>query len=206
MSSSGIAIGVAIIMLSGAVIPASTQQNEPGAGGELFERIQSEFAEAYNRKDVTAMAAFFSENAVRITPAGIFRGLDASILNLNARDRGHYAMRYVATLRWAAELELGRDSLRLAMESAKDSLSVLAKYCPVIDIDPATARITRFRAYATSTAWRNGPAPGAEQTPLGKFKIVYALIEGNDAVSRNVPPGFASSTDYLDGGYRTLPR
>src|SRR5881394_1033877 len=77
MSSSGIAIGVAIIMLSGAVIPASTQQNEPGAGGELFEKIQSEFAEAYNRKDVTAMAAFFSENAVRITPAGVFRGREA---------------------------------------------------------------------------------------------------------------------------------
>src|SRR5436190_12420353 len=77
MSSRRIAIGVAAIMLSGAVIPASTQQNEPGAGGDLFEKIQSEFAEAYNRKDVPAMAAFFSENAVRITPAGIFRGKEA---------------------------------------------------------------------------------------------------------------------------------
>ena len=77
MSSSRIAIGVAAIMLFGAVIPASTQQNEPGAGGELFENMQSEFAQAYNRKDIPAMAAFFSENAVRITPAGIFRGRDA---------------------------------------------------------------------------------------------------------------------------------
>jgi ketosteroid isomerase-like protein len=39
--------------------------------------MQSEFAEAYNRKDVAAMAAFFSANGVRITPASIFRGRDA---------------------------------------------------------------------------------------------------------------------------------
>jgi ketosteroid isomerase-like protein len=39
--------------------------------------MQSEFAEAYNRRDVPAMAAFFSENSVRITPAGIFRGREA---------------------------------------------------------------------------------------------------------------------------------
>ena len=50
---------------------------EPSAGGELFEKMQTEFADAYNRKDVPAMAAFFSENAVRITPAGIFRGREA---------------------------------------------------------------------------------------------------------------------------------
>jgi ketosteroid isomerase-like protein len=39
--------------------------------------MQSEFAEAYNRKDIAGMAALFSENGVRITPAGIFRGRDA---------------------------------------------------------------------------------------------------------------------------------
>jgi ketosteroid isomerase-like protein len=39
--------------------------------------VQKEFAEAYNRKDVAAMAAFFTENGVRITPNGIFRGRDA---------------------------------------------------------------------------------------------------------------------------------
>jgi ketosteroid isomerase-like protein len=43
----------------------------------LFEKMQTEFADAYNRKDVPAMATFFSENAVRITPAGIFRGREA---------------------------------------------------------------------------------------------------------------------------------
>ena len=77
MNSSRIAIGIVAIMLLGVVTPASTQQDEPGAGGELFEKVQLEFAEAYNRKDVAAMAAFFSENGVRITPAGIFYGRDA---------------------------------------------------------------------------------------------------------------------------------
>jgi ketosteroid isomerase-like protein len=52
-------------------------QNEPVAGGEHFQKVQSDFAEAYNRKDVAAMAELFSENGVRITPAGIFRGRDA---------------------------------------------------------------------------------------------------------------------------------
>lgn len=77
MNSSRIAIGIVAIMLLGVVTPASTQQDEPAAGGELFEKMQSEFAEAYNRKDVAAMAAFFSEDGVRITPAGIFLGRDA---------------------------------------------------------------------------------------------------------------------------------
>jgi len=60
-----------------AATAASPQQIEPSVGGELFEKIQSDFAEAYNRKDVAAMAAFFSENAVRVTPAGVFRGREA---------------------------------------------------------------------------------------------------------------------------------
>jgi ketosteroid isomerase-like protein len=77
MTPSRTAIGVATVMLFGVVAPASSQQDEPSAGGELFEKVQSEFAEAYNRKDIAAMAAFFSENGVRITPAGIFRGRDA---------------------------------------------------------------------------------------------------------------------------------
>jgi ketosteroid isomerase-like protein len=72
------AIRIAAAILLGAISPAATQQqDEPSAGGEQFEKMQSEFAQAYNRKDVAAMASFFSENAVRITPAGIFRGRDA---------------------------------------------------------------------------------------------------------------------------------
>jgi ketosteroid isomerase-like protein len=77
MTSSRTAISIAAVMIFGVVTPASTQQNEQSAGGELFEKVQSEFAQAYNRKDIAAMAAFFSENGVRITPAGVFRGREA---------------------------------------------------------------------------------------------------------------------------------
>ena len=79
MTSSKTAIRFAAIIVLGVltVTAGSSQQSEPSAGGELFEKTQSEFAAAYNRKDVAAMAAFFSENGVRITPAGIFRGRDA---------------------------------------------------------------------------------------------------------------------------------
>ena len=70
-------MSVAAVMLFAVVTPASTQPVEPGVGGEIFEKMQSEFAEAYNRKDIAAMAGFFSENGVRITPAGVFRGRDA---------------------------------------------------------------------------------------------------------------------------------
>jgi ketosteroid isomerase-like protein len=37
---------------------------------------QRQFAEAYNRKDVDAMAMAFSVNAIRVTPSGVFRGRD----------------------------------------------------------------------------------------------------------------------------------
>ena len=76
MKRNMISLSMACILLF-FVTPASAQQNDPGAGGEVFEKLQAEFAKAYNRKDVAAMAAFFSENGVRITPSGIFRGRDA---------------------------------------------------------------------------------------------------------------------------------
>jgi ketosteroid isomerase-like protein len=77
MTSSRAATSVAAVMLFAVVTPASTQPVEPSAGGEIFEKMQSEFAEAYNRKDIAAMAGFFSEDGVRITRAGVFRGRDA---------------------------------------------------------------------------------------------------------------------------------
>jgi ketosteroid isomerase-like protein len=70
-------VAAVMLFLFAVVAPASTQPVEQGAGGEIFEKMQSEFAEAYNRKDIAAMARFFSENGVRITPAGVFRGRDA---------------------------------------------------------------------------------------------------------------------------------
>jgi ketosteroid isomerase-like protein len=44
--------------------------------------VQKHFAEAYNHKDVDAMAAAFTENGIRVTPSGIFQGRDAIRRNL----------------------------------------------------------------------------------------------------------------------------
>jgi ketosteroid isomerase-like protein len=44
---------------------------------EAYLKLQADFAAAYNAGDAAAMAAFFSENGIRITPNGIFQGRDA---------------------------------------------------------------------------------------------------------------------------------
>jgi ketosteroid isomerase-like protein len=68
---------IAAIVLLSAATPALAQVKEPSGGGELFEKVQADFAKAYNRKDVDAMAMAFSKDAIRVTPSGIFRGRDA---------------------------------------------------------------------------------------------------------------------------------
>ena len=77
MTTSRIAIGFAAIMLIGSTPPASSQQIDSAAGSALYEKAQSDFADAFNRKDSSTMASLFSEDGVRITPPGIFRGRDA---------------------------------------------------------------------------------------------------------------------------------
>jgi ketosteroid isomerase-like protein len=42
-----------------------------------MDEMHKHFSEAYNRGDVDMMAATFAENAVRVTPSGIFEGRDA---------------------------------------------------------------------------------------------------------------------------------
>jgi ketosteroid isomerase-like protein len=42
-----------------------------------MDKMHQRFSEAYNRGDLDAMAATFAENAVRVTPSGIFQGRDA---------------------------------------------------------------------------------------------------------------------------------
>jgi ketosteroid isomerase-like protein len=71
------AIRVAATLWLSAVTPASSQQGTASAGGEAFEKVQSDFAEAYNRNDVEAMASAFSEDAIRVTPSGFFEGREA---------------------------------------------------------------------------------------------------------------------------------
>ena len=42
-----------------------------------MDEMHKHFSEAYNRGDLDTMAATFAENAVRVTPSGIFQGRDA---------------------------------------------------------------------------------------------------------------------------------
>lgn len=85
------AILVAALLMALLPIRASGQESKTNAGFE-----QQQFAEAYNRKDVEAMALAFSENAIRVTPAGVFHGREEirrnfqEALNLGLRD---YAVR-----------------------------------------------------------------------------------------------------------------
>lgn len=55
---------------------ATAQEQHQFTGDDTTE-MQKQFAEAYNRGDVDAMAAAFTEDAVRVTPGGIFQGRDA---------------------------------------------------------------------------------------------------------------------------------
>ncbi|OSI36579.1 YybH family protein [Bradyrhizobium canariense] len=52
------------------------------AADDQYADLQKNFAEAYNRKDVDAMAAAFTEDAIRVTPSGMFVGREAIRRNL----------------------------------------------------------------------------------------------------------------------------
>ena len=56
---------------------SGSAMTEDQLGGTAMTEMQKNFAEAYNRGDAEAMAAAFTENAVRVTPTGIFQGREA---------------------------------------------------------------------------------------------------------------------------------
>ncbi len=64
-------------MLLGVVAPALAQQNRSASDEKLYQDVQKQFAEAYNRQDADVMAALFAENGVRVTSNDIFQGRDA---------------------------------------------------------------------------------------------------------------------------------
>src|SRR3954470_10700943 len=67
----------ASLMIVGCV-GAAAQQATP----DQYADLQKNFAEAYNRKDVDAMAASFTDDAIRVTPSGMFVGREAIRRNL----------------------------------------------------------------------------------------------------------------------------
>jgi ketosteroid isomerase-like protein len=65
-----------------AMISVGAVGQEPQVTEDQYEELQKNFAEAYNRKDVDAMANAFTEDAIRVTPSGMFAGRDAIRRNL----------------------------------------------------------------------------------------------------------------------------
>ena len=51
---------------------ATQAVGQESKGNDSFD--QQRFADAYNNKDADAMATAFSENAIRVTPSGVFHG------------------------------------------------------------------------------------------------------------------------------------
>jgi ketosteroid isomerase-like protein len=71
-------IVLAAFLLMPAWYVAAAQQ----ASDDQYADLQKNFAEAYNRKDVDAMAAAFTDDAIRVTPSGMFVGREAIRRNL----------------------------------------------------------------------------------------------------------------------------
>lgn len=55
-----------------------------------------------------------------------------------------------------------------------------------LEIDKSTWKVKRFLALANSSAWGRGTY--TPNQPEGKFSMVFAMLESNDAVARRVPP------------------
>ena len=69
-----IASRFSVLSLLMAFSAAATAQQVPvDSSGEM----QKQFAEAYNSADLDAMMGHFTENAMRVTPSGIFNGREA---------------------------------------------------------------------------------------------------------------------------------
>jgi ketosteroid isomerase-like protein len=65
--------GCAIALLLALSGPTAAQQASLDPSAEM----QKQFAAAYNNGDLDAMAGHFTEDAMRVTPSGIFKGRDA---------------------------------------------------------------------------------------------------------------------------------
>lgn len=85
------------------------------------------------------------------------------------------------------------------------SIGIEGKIVGEFEVDTAALRITRFRAYADATGWGGGTLGHTEMAPAGKFRVVFAFLEGNDTLSRSIPPFAAFSSDYHDAHFWELP-
>ncbi len=83
---------IAVVACSLMVLSSAVAAQEKQALDDQYAELQKNFAEAYNRKDVDAMAGAFTEDGIRVTPGGIFQGRDAIrrnfqvVLNMGLHD------------------------------------------------------------------------------------------------------------------------
>ena len=85
-----------------------------------------------------------------------------------------------------------------AMQTGNTQRGLDGKMEGTFILDRASAKIRKFRAFAQGHAWGAGtytPSP-----PPGKFPLLFAVQETNDAFSKIVPPqGALDGPDYLRG-------
>ncbi|MGH7055175.1 MAG: YybH family protein, partial [Stellaceae bacterium] len=92
----GLAAGAILVAAAG---PAPAQTNKSAAGASQIAANVKNTQDAYNRKDAAALAAFFTEDALYITPIGIVRG------------------RAAIRKRYEAEFKAGWHDLRVHLDS-----------------------------------------------------------------------------------------
>lgn len=68
------------------------------------------------------------------------------------------------------------------------------------EIDTSSRKTTRFRAYSEGQAWGDAPYWRPGNPPRGRYPLVIAMIEANDALAASCPPQAAES-----GGYYARP-
>jgi hypothetical protein len=85
-----------------------------------------------------------------------------------------------------------------AMKTEDGARGLEGKMEGEMSVDPHTKLVTRFRAFADTTAW--GAGPWTPRPPEGRFPIRFAWLDTDDEYSQVTPPQAAS---YGDGEYRS---
>lgn len=100
----GLAAGAILVAAAG---PAPAQTDKSAAGASQIAAGMKNAQDAYNRKDAAALAAFFTQDALYVSPFGILRG--------RAAIRKHFATEFKAGFH---DLRIHLDSDRIRGNTA----------------------------------------------------------------------------------------
>jgi len=64
------------------------------------------------------------------------------------------------------------------------------------DVDIATQKITRLRAYGKAQSWAVASAERPTNPPRGRYPLVIGMIEANDTLAQCAPPEASEAGDY----------